>query len=72
MVRQDVVDALVEIALEAMRQESEQATADEVLSACMTIAYKAILVVRDQGGNMEAFREGIARMYAELPEVTAH
>ncbi len=70
--RQAEVTRLSDIALTAMQEKIGDATSTEVISACMSLALTTILAVQDCGGNLEAFREPLARMYALLPPLRTH
>lgn len=65
--REDVVEHLVEAAFRGMTQAANNTTADEVLSACMTMALRAVQAAT----NKEAFRPGVERMWSLLPPVKA-
>ena len=67
-----MVRKLVAAGLEGMMAVAEGTSAAEVTSACMTITLNTIQAAKERGADLEGFRDGIARMYAELPPVTAH
>jgi hypothetical protein len=65
--RASEVQRLSEIALNAMGDDVRDATSTEVISAVLSLCMSSMLAVQDHHGNMEAFREPLARLYALLP-----
>lgn len=50
----------------------ESVSVNEVFSAHMTLAFRAVCYAKEIGGNMEAIRDAIQKIYAELPPETIH
>lgn len=67
MLRPEVVEMLCEHALDAMQAHGEGTSADEMVSACMTLALKAVKLAVQKGWPLEPFKQGVARIYAEFP-----
>lgn len=65
--RLEEVERLATVALNAMGDDVRDATAMEVLSACLSLAMSSIKAVEECGGNLEGFRQPLEKMYALLP-----
>lgn len=65
--RLEEVERLAAVALNAMGDDVRDATATEVLSACLSLAMSSIKAVEECGGDLEGFRQPLEKMYALLP-----
>lgn len=65
--RTDEIARLARAALQGLEDHIGDASSTEVVSACVTIMHSAMLMVEEMGGNMEAFRGPLERMYGLLP-----
>lgn len=65
--RLEEIERLAAVALAAMGDDVRDATAMEVLSACLSLAMSSIRAVEECGGNLEGFRQPLEKMYALLP-----
>jgi len=67
--REEIVEQLCQGAATGMIDvaRSTDVTASEVFSAYMTLALRAIQYAKSIDGNVEAMRNAVERMYAELP-----
>lgn len=67
--RDRTVDRLVVAALAGMEYVAaiDASTAEEVASAHMTLLLRHIQTIKDLGFCVEPYREGLARIYQELP-----
>ena len=69
-VRRDVVDRLVEGALDGMMlvASRETTTPAEAYSAMLTVSLRAMNAAENQGVNLEEFRDAVMRLYERLPK----
>lgn len=67
-VRVEAVERLVAGAMEGMHTAADDTTGAEVISACLTIALRAVTAVE----NKEGVRDAIEQMYALLPVRTVN
>lgn len=68
--RPEEVARLSQVALDAMEKASNHTTADEVLSACFSLALRALAGAVACGVDVECFRAPLEQLYAELPPHT--
>lgn len=61
------IERLADLALGAMSDDIRDASALEVLSACLSLAMSSIKAVEECGGDLEGFRQPLEKMYALLP-----
>lgn len=51
---------------------TEDTSANDVVSACLTLTLTMMLAVAEMGGSLEAFRDPLAQMYRALPTPVAN
>lgn len=69
----NIVECLCSGASEGMLKAAEEFDAvsvNEVFSAHMTMALRAVVYARDIGGDMNAIRGALEKIWAELPQET--
>lgn len=72
MVRALIVRQLMEAGYDGMSNAAAGTSGSEVTCALMNMALSAVVSAKEHGGDLEALREIIEKMYAELPPVVAH
>jgi hypothetical protein len=73
--REDMIKTLVEAAMDGMEVAASRGTAtgSEVISACLTVAARAIAVaLRTEGVDVSRLRDGVCQIYALLPPEVVH
>ena len=66
MVREAKVRDLMAAANRAMLDSMGDATADEAMSAYMTMALSAVVIAKRMGGSPEAIRRGVEQFFIEF------
>ena len=67
MTRPAVVQKLVEDAYHGMLETAGKASGDEVLSACLTLAHRAVKLSIMRGADLTDVRQAVEGMWAMLP-----
>jgi hypothetical protein len=72
MTRPEMVQALSAAAMEGMLELAGKASGDEVLSAMLTLAHKAVLLSVRRGLDLTSTRAAVEQIWALLPAEKPH
>lgn len=72
MVRAEKVQELVAAAMDGMTPGAADSSADEVTSACLTIALRGLKAAKSMGAEMQGMRAAVERLLLECTDERSH